>query len=80
MIKHSSTSLHNTMIKLFNMILKHEILPTNWALGIISPIFKKGIDDDKDNYRGITISSNLGKLFTRIMNKRLTSFLIENDL
>ena len=36
------------------------------------PIFKKGNINDVENYRGITLLSTLGKLFTRIINNRLT--------
>ena len=36
------------------------------------PIFKTGNINDVDNYRGITLLSTLGKLFTRIINNRLT--------
>jgi hypothetical protein len=34
-------------------------------------IHKAGQEDDLDNYRGITINSNIGKLFARIIGKRM---------
>ena len=36
------------------------------------PIFKKGNINDVENDRGITLLSTLGRLFTRIINNRLT--------
>ena len=42
------------------------------------PIHKKGSIHDPNNYRGITVSSALGKLFNTILNNRLTQFLNEN--
>ena len=36
------------------------------------PIFEKGNINDVENYRGIPLLSTLGKLFTRILNNRLT--------
>ena len=40
------------------------------------PLYKnKGPVDDPDNYRGITLLSCLGKLFTAVINERLTMFL-----
>jgi hypothetical protein len=38
-----------------------------WAKGIIVPIFKNGIKDDPANYRGLTIGSNICKLFTKMI-------------
>ena len=67
--------------KLFNNILNTGIIPESWLNGIIKPIFKnKGSPLDTGNYRPITILSCLGKLFTSILNSRLTKFLDENIL
>ena len=35
---------------------------------------------DKSNYRGINILSCLSKLFTGILNKRITKFLTDNQI
>ena len=48
-----------------------DFFPESWARGCIVPVFKKGNCDDPNNYRGITIVSCLGKLFTSILNQRL---------
>jgi hypothetical protein len=40
----------------------------SWAVGYISPIYKGNGDvQDPDNYRGITILSCFGKLFTAVL-------------
>ena len=44
------------------------------------PIFKSGEPDNPKNYRGITLSSLLGKLFTTIINNRLYEFLTQNNI
>ena len=43
--------------------------------GLIVPLFKKGDRYDTNNYWGITILSCLGKLFTSVINNRLTCFV-----
>ena len=63
------------IIILFNKILELEYFPSQWAVGKIIPVFKKGDRNDANNYRGITIISCLAKLFTKIMNDRLTKWV-----
>ena len=38
------------------------------------PINKKGSTDLHENYMGVTLLSTLGKLFTKILNSRLTEW------
>ena len=68
----------HVFVKLFNIILKSGIIPNNWVLGLIKQLYKnKGSRSDPDNYRGITILSCFGKLFTAVINKRLETFFTE---
>ena len=57
--------------KLFNTCLLRGFFPDSWSEGHIVPIFKSGDPSDPNNYRGITLLSALGKLFSRILNNRL---------
>ena len=57
--------------KLFNTVLNLGTVPKNWCNGLITPIFKSGVRNDPSNYRGICVSSCLGKLFFSILNQRL---------
>ena len=80
-IKHSPSCMITLLTKYFNLILDSGIIPTDWGLGIIIPIYKnKGNTNDPDNYRGITLLSCIGKFFTMVVNTRLTDFLESNDL
>ena len=51
-----------------------------WADGFIVPIFKKGDASIPNNYRGITISNALGKVFGTVLNVRLHKFCSETNL
>ena len=63
-------------VKLFNLILKTGMVPLEWCLGLIIPIYKKkGSVSDPNNYRGITLLSCLGKLFTSCINVRIAKYL-----
>ena len=51
-----------------------------WAEGSIVPIFKSGDRHNTNNYRGITLLSCIGKLFTRVINDRLTTWADKNGI
>ncbi len=80
MIKCGKLVFIKPLHKLFNSVLSRGIYPEMWARGYIIPIHKKGNASDPNNYRGITISSNIGKLFNNVLNSRLTIYLNENNL
>ena len=68
-------------VDLFNRVLNSGNIPEAWTISIITPIYKnKGDKGDFDNYRGITILSCLGKLFTSIINARLNKYANEINL
>ncbi|UYV69335.1 hypothetical protein LAZ67_6003265 [Cordylochernes scorpioides] len=60
---------------LFNKILGTSQVPQQWTKTIIHPIFKNGDPDNPSNYRGISLISNLSKLFTSIMKTRLNDWM-----
>ena len=60
--------------RLFNKIFEIGYFPDKWSEGFIVPIHKKGDTNEHSNYRGITLLSTLGKLFTRVLNNRLNGW------
>ncbi|CAC5367839.1 unnamed protein product [Mytilus coruscus] len=62
------------LLYIFNGILKSGIFPTDWAKAILIPIFKKDNVLDPNNYRGISLVSNFGKLFSSVLNQRLINW------
>ncbi|XP_071132876.1 uncharacterized protein [Mytilus edulis] len=80
MIKNGQTFLLKSFQQMFNTCLSSGIYPTSWAEGYITPIFKSNDTSDPNNYRGITITSAIGKLFNRILSLRLDKFLQEHNI
>jgi rubrerythrin len=80
MFKYGIDALSKPILKLFNLVLESGVFPKDWCSGLIVPLFKNGCRDDPNNYRGITLSSNLGKLFTKIMSERLYNYLVESEI
>ena len=80
-LKCSTKSVLSVIVRLFNIVLESGIVPSEWTIGLIHPLYKKkGNPNDPNNYRGITLLSCLGKLFTAVLNERLTSYLEDNEL
>ncbi len=78
-IKATKTLMLPIYTILFNMIFDSGTIPDTWSKGYIFPIYKgKGPRDSPENYRPITILSCLGKLFTSVLNERLTRYSNEN--
>jgi hypothetical protein len=69
------------ILNYFNIVLDTGIIPSDWTIGTIVPIYKKKGDiNNPDNYRGITLLSCVGKLFTTLLNARLNDYLEQNKL
>ena len=80
-LKNSADNMTPIILKPFNLIPKSGIFPEKWTTGIIIPIYKKkGDKENPDNFRGITLLSCLGKLFTPVINRRVSRYLEEYDL
>ena len=80
MIKSGIQVLLNPLCKLFNLVFQTGNFPKIWNESFISLIHKKGDKHDPNNYRGISITSNLGKLFNKIIHERLFEFIDSNKL
>ena len=62
-LKSTSKHMLPVHVKLFNAIFDAGIIQNAWFIYVLKPIFKnKGIPVDPDNYRAITIVSNLWKI------------------
>ena len=56
-------------------------MPDHWCQSVIWPICKnKGDPNDPNNYRGISLLSCFGKLFTSCLNRRLAIFIENNNI
>ena len=81
MLKCGIHQLASSLVKLFNFIVKKGSLPDICGFtGLISPIFKSGNKSDPSNYRGICVTSCLGKLFSSVLNLRLSNFLQDQKI
>jgi len=62
------------LLLLFNKIFDKGYFPESWSDGFIILLHKKGTINDVNNYRGVTLLSSLGKLFTHILNNYMCNW------
>ena len=80
MIKASLHEMLPVYHKLFNSIENLGTMPHTWCGGLTTPIYKSGGRSDPANYRGICVSSCLGKLFCSILNQRLLEHVNSHNI
>ena len=68
--------------KLFQLLFDSGKIPTEWRKAVICPILKDSSSDKRMplNYRGISLLSCISKVYSALINKRLTSHLEQNNL
>lgn len=65
------------LAKLFNDILETQEIPSEWKYSDIILIYKKGDKHNIENYRPISSSPTISKVFTKLIGKRITNILME---
>ena len=70
--------LHDCLF-LFNRMLATSF-PECLSVGMITAVFKSGVNSDMNNYRGITVGPVFAKLFAMIIERRLASWAEEHGV
>ncbi|KAK3549179.1 hypothetical protein QTP70_033971 [Hemibagrus guttatus] len=60
---------------LCNIAWRSGTVPLDWATGVVGPLFKKGDRRVCSNYRGITLLSLPGKVYSRVLERRVRPVL-----
>ena len=61
--------------------LRSGLVPVQWKEANVTAIFKKkGLRCEPGNYRPVSLTSQIGKIFERIIRDHLIKFLEDNDL
>ena len=55
-------------------------MPESWNLSLITTLYKSGDPGDCNNYRGLSVTSCLGKLFNKLLTTRLNNYLESEKL
>lgn len=68
------------VLYLFNLVLSTCLIPDDWKIANITPIFKSGNKKLISNYRPISLLPVIGKLFEKLLHNRIYDFLSETSL
>ena len=79
-LKHSIYEMSPIFAKIFNHIEKSTFFPSAWKSSFLVPLHKKGSQGDPDNYRGLAVGSNIGKLYTKCLNAKIKNFAEEQQI
>ena len=79
-LKVHSKTLGKLLAELINLSLNQGKFPTILKRAKVIPIHKKGDKSECDNYRPITLISNISKLIEKTVHERLYSFLEKEQL
>ena len=74
-IKYGERGIIKYLTKIFNKILIHGKTPDEWGLSDVIIMFKKGDKHSIENYRPLSLSSTLAKIFTKVIANRLKNTL-----
>eukprot|EP01083_Nonionella_stella_P065870 172961_1 len=81
LIERAGLEFRRLLVDLFNLLTRHHIYPHIWNKANILPIPKPGKDHRcAANFRPIAISSCLGRIFERVISKRLQTFCTRTHL
>jgi len=59
------------LTKMFNKILKDRVTPDQWGSSDIIVLYKKGDKHNIENYRPISLTPNVSKIFAKFIGNRI---------
>ena len=79
-LKHYKSVLSPILAKIFNNCISNGIFPDPLKVGKITPVYKKGANDDIGNYRPVSVLPIFGKIFEKIFYSRIYSFMCSKNI
>ena len=80
LLKLAGDTIIESLLKIFNLSLKTGIFPDDWKLAKVTPIHKSEDKTLCENYRPISVISNVAKIFEKLVCKQLNTFLENNSI
>jgi hypothetical protein len=72
MLKAGGSTLAQWLHRIISVVWQSGTCPIDWKRALITAIFKKGDRNTCDNYRGISVLSVVGKVYTHLLLERVS--------
>ena len=73
-IKENSDIFSNFICQSFNNMIDVCIFPTSLKLANITPVYKKGSKNSKENYRSVSVLPNISKIYERCLFQPISNY------
>ena len=80
LLKRCAASLSIPIHLLWSESMSSGIVPNFYKMGYVSPLFKKGSRCEAGNYRPVTLTSHVVKVYERVIRKHMVDYLETNSL
>ena len=80
MLKICDKSICKQLVLIFRSCIKHRKFTNEWKMANLLPVYKKRDKQILKNYQPVSLLPIRGKVFERLIYKRLFEYFIENDL
>ena len=80
LLKECAEELAYPLKRLFDRTMKEGKIPVSWKIQEVRPIFKKGKKSAPGNYRPVSLTSILCKMFETFIRRALYTHLVKNKL
>ena len=79
-LKKTSKSLAKPLAILYNISIREGKIPQIWKRAIVIPVHKKGMKNNPQNYRPISLTSVVCRVLERIIHKQISIHLSNNKI
>ena len=80
MMKDAAVAVAKPLTQIVNESLSQGTVPSEWKYTKITPLYKKGMSTDMDNYLPISVLPVVSKVLERVVHHQLHSFLSKRKL
>ena len=79
-LKNAQSVLAEPLCFMINEFISESSFPTDLKKALVSPLYKKGNTEDPTNYRPISVTGALAKIFEQVIRNQINDYSISKNL